>query len=94
MSYSISVTFDLDDYDQKTYKYCQDNQYDVPDYTTLLDRIQGDIEQLDGVDMVIFDHSSWVRVDLGISCFDTAREETEVIMNEIRQVFVKHGVIL
>lgn len=94
MNYSISVTVDLCDYEQKTYDYCQENQYDVPDYGILMDRIEKEIWQFDGVEEVVFSHSSWVRVGLGACCFDSAREETEILMNEIRQVFAKNGVFL
>lgn len=92
MNLSISVTFDLGEYDQKTYKYCLDNQHDVPDYTTLIDRIQNDIEQIDGVDEVMFNHMSWVKVGLGTDDFEAAKSEAVIVKNEIRQVFVKYGV--
>lgn len=92
MNLSISVTFDLGECDQKTYKYCLDNQYDAPDYTTLIDRIQNDIEQLDGVDEVVFNHMSWVRVGLGTDDFEAAKSEAAIVKNEIRQVFAKYGV--
>ena len=92
MNFGISVTIDLTDYDSKVHEYCQNNQYDVPDYTTLIDRIQNDVEQLDGVDQVMFNHMSWVEVDLGTDDFEDAKAEVEVVTNEIRQVFAKYGV--
>jgi hypothetical protein len=92
MNLSISVTFDLGDYDQKIYKYCLDNQHDAPDYTTLVDRIQIDIEQLDGLDEVVFNHMSWVKVGLGTDDFEAAAKEAAIVKNEIRQVYAKYGV--
>ena len=92
MNFSISISINLDSYDEKVQKYCDDNQYDVPDYTTLIEHIEDDLEQLDGVDEVIFNHSSWIRFDLGIDNFEKAKAETEVVKEEIRQVFAKHGV--
>lgn len=77
---------------KKTYKYCLDNQCDAPDYTTLIDRIQNDIEQLDGVDEVMFNHMSWVKVGLGTDDFEAAKSEAAIVKNEIRQVFAKYGV--
>ena len=92
MNFSISITIDLDYYDEKVRIYCDDNQYDVPDYTTLIDRIQDDLEQLDGVDEVMFNHMSWIKISLGTDDFEEAKAETEVVKEEIRQVFAKHGV--
>lgn len=92
MNFSISITISLDSYDEKVQAYCDDNQYDVPDYTTLIDRIEDDLERLDGVEVVMFNHSSWIKFDLGIDDFEKAKVETEVVKEEIRQVFAKHGV--
>jgi hypothetical protein len=92
MNFSISVTIGLDEYDEKVRKYCDENQYEAPDYTTLIDRIQEELEQIDGVEQVMFNHSSWMVVDLGTDDFDEAKTEIEVVKEEIRQVFAKHGV--
>lgn len=92
MDLSISITISLDSYDEKVQAYCDDNQYDVPDYTTLIDHIEDDLEQLEGVEEVIFNHSSWIKFDLGIDDFEKAKAETEIVKEEIRQVFANHGV--
>jgi hypothetical protein len=92
MNFSISVTIGLDEYDAKVDEYCKDNQYDAPDYTTLIDRIQEDLEQIDGVDQVMFNHSSWMTVGFGTDDFDEVKTEIEVVKEEIRQVFAKYGV--
>jgi hypothetical protein len=92
MNFSISVTIGLDEYDAKTQKYCDENQYDAPDYTTLIGCIQEDLEKLDGVDQVMFNHMSWMTVNFTTNDFDEAKNEIEVVKEEIRQVFAKHGV--
>jgi translation elongation factor EF-1beta len=92
MKFSISITVDLDEYEVAVQKYCEEHQYDVPDYTTLIDRIQDDLEQLDGVEQVMFNHSSWIIFDLGTDNFDRAEVEVETVKQEIRQIFAKHGV--
>lgn len=97
MNYSISITVDLDEYDAAVYNYCHDSserRAHTYSYTDIIDSITNDLHMLDGVGSVVFDHSAWMTVHLGVSCFDVARGETEVVMSEIRQVFVKHGVIL
>ena len=92
MNFSISVTIGLDEYDEKVRKYCDGNQYDVPDYTTLIDRIQEELEQIDGVEQVMFNHSSWMVVDLGTDDFDAAKIDVQALKSEICAVFKKHGV--
>lgn len=92
MNFSISVTIGLDEYDTKVREYCDENQYDAPDYTTLIDRIQEDLEQIDGVEQVMFNHSSWMTVDFGTDDFDEVKTEIEVVKEEIRQVFAHYGV--
>lgn len=94
MNFSISITISLKSYDKKVQAYCDDNQYDydVPDYTRLIELIEDDLEQLDGVEEVIFNHSSWIKFDLGIDDFEKAKAETEIVKEEIRQVFANHGV--
>jgi hypothetical protein len=92
MKHSISITIGLDEYDTKVRTYCEENQYDDPDYTTLIDRIQSDLELLHGVEQVVFNHSSWMVFDLGIDSFEKAKEETEIIKQEVLSVFEKHGV--
>lgn len=92
MNFSISVTIGLDEYDTKVQEYCQDNQYDAPDYTTLIDRIQEELEQIDGVEQVMFNHSSWMVVDLGTDDFDAAKTDVQALKSEISAIFKKHGV--
>lgn len=93
MKFSFLISVNLDDFDDAVRKYCRDNQYDVPDYTTLIDRIQNDLEQLDGCENVMFDHTSWIQFDFGS---DSSRVEKELITirDEIRQVFANYGVKL
>jgi hypothetical protein len=92
MNFSIHITIVLDEYDAKVQEYCDENPYDVPDYNTLIDRIQEDLEKLAGVQRVMFNHTSWMTVYLTSDDFDEARDEAEVVKEEIRQVFAKHGV--
>ena len=92
MDFSISITIALDSYDEKVRVYCDNNQYDVPDYTTLIDRIKDDLERLNGVESVMFNHASWIEVNLETDDFEKAKAETEIVKEEIRQVFAKHGV--
>jgi hypothetical protein len=92
MNFSIHITIVLDEYDTKVQEYCDENPYDVPDYNTLIDRIQEDLEKLAGVQRVMFNHTSWMTVYLTSDDFDEARDEAEVVKEEIRQVFAKHGV--
>jgi len=87
MNFSISVTIGLDEYDTKARKYADENQY-----SDLIDTIQEELEQIDGVDQVIFNHSSWMTVDFGTDDFDEVKTEIEVVKEEIRQVFAKYGV--
>jgi len=87
MNFSISVTIGLDDYEAKARKYADENQCD-----DLIDMIQEELEQLDGVEQVMFNHSSWMTIDLGVDNFDVAKREVEVVKEEIRQVFAKYGV--
>jgi len=91
MNFSISVTIDLDEYDTKVQEYCKDVQNDT-DYTTLIDCIQEDLKQIDGVDQVMFNHSSWMVVSLGTDDFEEAKTDAEIVKEEIRQVFAKYGV--
>jgi hypothetical protein len=92
VNFSISITVDLNEYDAAVQKYCQNRSLDELDYIMLIDHIQDDLERLDGVEQVMFNHSSWMIVDLGTDNFDRAKAEVEVVKEEIRQIFVKHGV--
>lgn len=94
MNFEISITIDLTEYDDALSKYCADNQYDVPDYTTMQERIEGDLCRIAGADKVIFNHMCWIKVDLGTDNFIEASVETQKVMREIEQVFQKHGIVL
>lgn len=94
MDFSLSVTFSLDDADQAVWKYCKDNQYDVPDYSTLIDRIKNDLYKLEGANDVVFDHSNWITFYLNTDNFEDARSDIEIIKEEIKNVFLEHGVKL
>ena len=94
MDFSLSVTFFLNDADAAVQKYCEDNQYNVPDYSELIERIENDLYKLDGVDHVVFNHSNWIDFFLGTDNFEEARSDIEVIKEEIKNVFLKHGVKL
>lgn len=94
MNYGITLTFDLDDADEAVRKYCEENQCDVPDYSTLIDRIQEDLEKLDGVEEVMFKHMSWMKVNFGDLDFDEVKTDAEIVKEEIKTVFAKHGVAI
>ena len=89
---NITITVNLDGYDEKLREYCEKNQYDVPDYNTMMGRIEDDLLRLDGLNNIMFGHSSWVEFDLGTDDFEEAKYESEVVLNEIREVFAKHGI--
>jgi hypothetical protein len=91
MNFSISVTIGLNEYDAKVDEYCKDARNDT-DYTTLIDAIQEELEQIDGVARVMFNHSSWMTVDFGTDSFNKVEREIEVVKEEIRRVFAKYGV--
>lgn len=92
MNFSIYITIFLNEYDTKVQEYCDENPYDVPDYNTLIDRIQDDLEKLGGVQKVVFSNMSCMSVYLTCDDFDEAKDEAEVVKEEIRQVFAKHGI--
>lgn len=89
MNCEISITLQLDDLDTATYEYCKENSLD---YSDLIDDIADELRMLDGVDRVSFNHSSWIKIDLGTDNFSTAEKETDKCISEVTNVFASHGI--
>jgi hypothetical protein len=77
MNFSLSVTFDLTDYDLAVQTYAIQNQYDVPDYTQLIDRTKTELEQLDGCTEVMFGRTSLIQFSLETDDFSVASTDIQ-----------------
>lgn len=89
MSFSITITVNLDNYNTSLYQI-----YTSGTYSEVLNKITDDLHDLSGVEQVCFGHMSWVEFNLGTDDFIEAKEETDKVLKEIEEVFEKYGVKL
>ena len=86
MNYGISVTVDLTDLDKKTIDLFDEG------YHEKIIAIEEDLLNISGVEQVMFNHMSWIKVEMGTDDFFEAAEDMEILTKEIAAVFEKHGV--
>lgn len=91
MDFIISVLIDFDNYDRAVTDFCVNEDVE---YIDLIELIEDDLLDLPGVSEVMFNHSSWMVVELGTADFDEAKEEFIQVQKEIQAVFAKHGIVL
>ena len=88
MHYGITLTFDLNELDAKTFDLYDEGYHDK------IAAIENDLYKLDGVEQVMFNHMSWIKVNFGDLGLSEVQKEVEVVEKEIKEVFATHGVTL
>lgn len=88
MHYGVTLTFDLNELDDKTFDLYDEGYHDK------IAAIENDLYKLDGVEQVMFGHMSWIKVDFGDLELHEVDEEAWVVEKEIKEVFAKHGVTI
>lgn len=88
MYYGVTLTFDLNGLDDKTFDLYDEGYHDK------IAAIENDLYKLDGVEQVMFNHMSWIKVNFGDLGLYEVQKEAEVVEKEIKDIFAKHGVTL
>lgn len=93
MDFGVTLTFDLNDADEAVRSYCSDVEKEV-NYTDLIEQIESDLYLIDGVEQVMFNHISWIKVNFGDLELHEVDKEAWVVEKEIKAVFEKNGVTI
>ena len=88
MHYGVTLTFDLSELDAKTFDLYDEGYHDK------ITSIENDLYELDGVEQVMFNHMSWIKVNFGDLGLYEVQKEAEVVEKEIKAVFEKNGVTI
>ena len=88
MHYGVTLTFDLNELDDKTFDLYDEGYHDK------IAAIENDLYKLDGVEQVMFNHMSWIKVNFGDFGLYEVQKQVEVLEKEIKDIFAKHGVTI
>lgn len=88
MYYEVTLTFNLDQLDAETF-----NLYDEG-YHEKITAIENYLYKIDGVEKVMFNHTSWIKVNFGNLELHEIQKEAEVVEKEIKEIFAEYGVKL